>query len=674
MSTNDSAAKIAALIKQGIAHHHAGRLAEADKLYRQALALDAGHPEALAVMGILLGQAGRLPESVEFFIRALKRDPRNAHIHYNLGETYRHLGEGAKSETALRRAIALNPNHYDAYQSLADLLLAEAALQDKAGRYQRARELRATAAGALAEAGRRFLEKDMLIAAAEKYRAVVALAPDVAAGWRGLAHAIRMTPSEAEPVLRRAIALDPEFLWSYGALGDALMALDRPAEAEAVYRQGLARAPDDAVCRQGLDWINLMTPLYRPGSSPERIFAAHRAWGEQAMAQAGKETARTFANARDPGKRLKVGFVSPDLKQHSVNFFFEPLLAALDPEAVETFCYAELAPHQEDGATARLKKLAGHWRSTSGKTDEELRRQVRQDGIDILIDLAGHTAQNRLSAFAVKPAPVTATWLGYPTTTGLPTIDCRITDAIADPPGAEQFHTEKLMRLEGGFLCYRPPGSPPEVAQLPALAKGFVTFGSFNNIAKINESVAATWASLLRAVPGSRLLLKATMIKDKTIQEALLRMLTAAGIDPARINVEIFQSSTLEHLTVYDRVDIALDPFPYNGTTTTCEALWMGVPVVALIGDRHSGRVGFDLLTRVGLPQMAAPDAQGYVRVAAELARDLPALSSLRQGLRERLCASPLCDKDRFAREFESALRTMWKEWCEGGGARLSIP
>ncbi len=669
MSTTDSAAKIAALIKQGIAHHQAGRLAEAEKLYRQALGFDPGHPEALTLMGILMGQTGKLPSAVELMTRALKRDPRNAQIHYNLGETYRHLGEGAKSDAALRRAIALNPDHYDAYQSLADLLLAEAGLQEKAGHHLRARELRLAAAEPLIEVGRRLTEKDMLNAAEKKYRAAVALAPDNPAAWRGLAYALRALPSEAEPALRRAIALEPEDPWSYAALGDTLMALDRPAEAEAAYRQGLSRAPDNALCRQGLAWINLTALLYRPETSPGQIFEAHRAWGEGTMARAEKESTRSFANARDPKKRLKLGFVSPDLRRHSVSYFFEPLLADLDPAAVETFCYAGVLPHQEDEVTARLKKLARHWHSTIGQTDEDFRRQVRRDGIDILVDLAGHSSDNRLSAFAVKPAPVTATWLGYPATTGLPTMDWRITDAIVDPPGDDAFYMEKLMRLEGGFLCYRPPESAPEVSPLPALAKGFVTFGSFNNSMKINHAVAGVWASLLRAVPGSRLLLKSTLIKDKTVQEALLSMLAAQGIDRARIDIENLQSVVAGHLAVYDRVDIALDPFPYNGTTTTCEAMLMGVPVIALIGDRHSGRVGLDLLTRVGLPQLASPDAQGYVQAAAELARDLPALSTLRQGLRARLRASPLCDKNSFAREFESALRTMWKEWCDSGDA-----
>ncbi len=664
MSTTDSAAAIGNLIKQGMAHHQAGRLAEAEKFYRQALNLDPGHPEALTLMGMTLGQAGELSSAAELLTRALKRDPRNAQIHHNLGETYRHLGDGAKSEAALRRAIELNPDHFEAYQSLSDLLAAEAARQESVGETRRAQELRLGAARALIAAGQLLTRKDMLAAAEKTYRAAVALAPENPLGWGGLAFAIRTRPSEAEPALRRAIALDPENPWTYGLLGDTLMALNRVAEGEAIYRQGLALAPDDVVCRQGLAWIKLMVLLYRPETGHAQIFEAHRAWGEETMARAGKEAARAFANARDPKKRLKVGFVSPDLKRHSVAYFFEPLLASFDPEAVETFCYSEVFPYQEDEVTARLKTLARHWRPTKGETDENFRRQVRRDGIDILIDLAGQSANNRLAAFAVKPAPVTVTWLGYPATTGLPTVDWRITDAIADPPGEESFYTEKLMRLEGGFLCYRPPEMAPNVAPLPALANGFVTFGCFNNNAKINEAVAKAWASLLRAVPDSRLMLKSMHTKDAAVREALLSLLTAQGIEPARIDIEIWRNEAADHLAAYDRVDVALDPFPYNGTTTTCEALWMGVPVIALAGDRHSGRVGLDLLTRVGLPQLAQPTPEAYGRKAVELASDRAALADLRQGLRARMRASPLCDQKRFTREFEAALRQMWRQWC----------
>ena len=396
MSSTQSTNALAALLRDGMEHHRAGCPREAEAAYRRALAIDPGHPEALAVLGILMGQEGNLPAAAELLTRALKRDPRNPQIHHNLGETWRHLGEAAKAESSLRRAVELNPDHYDAYQSLADLLVAEAARHEKAGHARRARELRLAAAAQLAALGQRMTMKDFRTAAVEKYRAAAALDPDNPVVWRGLGGALAQLPSEAEPALRRAIALDPANPWSYAALGDVLMALGRPAEAEAVYRQGLARAPGDMANRQGLVWVTLTAQLYRPETTPAQILETHRAWGREAVARAGSETARPFANARDPEKRLKLGYVSPDFRRHSVAYFFEPLLASHDRAGFETFCYAEVQPHEEDEVTSRLKKLARHWRPTVGLSDEALRKQIRRDGIDIAIDLAGHTGHSRL--------------------------------------------------------------------------------------------------------------------------------------------------------------------------------------------------------------------------------------------------------------------------------------
>jgi predicted O-linked N-acetylglucosamine transferase (SPINDLY family) len=664
MSTTESAASVAALLRQGTEHHEAGRPNAAAQSYRQALMLDSGHPEALTLMGILLGQAGKLAEAAELLSRALKRDPRNAQIHYNLAETWRNLDDTAKAEAAFLSTLTLNPDFYDAYQGLADTLLAEAERQQKTGHPLRASELRRYAAGTLMKAGHRMLTKGLRRRASDKFHAAAALTPEDPMAWRGLGNALVLVPSEAEPALRRAMALDPANVWTYSQLGNALMDLMRPDEAEAVYRQGLALAPTDRLCAQGLIWVTLTSPLYSPATNAAWIYQTHRAWGVEAMARAGKGA--PFANSRDPEKRLKVGYVSPDLKRHSVAYFFEPLLAAQDRAGFQTFCYADLDPNDEDAVTARLKSLASHWRVTIDQSDEELCRQIRRDGIDILIDLCGLFAHNRLSVFAMKPAPVTATWLGYPATTGLPNMDWRITDAIADPPGAEEFHTEKLMRLPGGFLCYRPPDDAPDVAPLPAQANGFVTFGSFNNYRKLNESVASLWARVLKAVPESHLLLKSIYSGDTQIQETMMRFFTAQGVDRARIEVEPWRGTSFaEHFAVYHGVDIALDPFPYNGTTTTCEAMWMGAPVITLIGNRHSGRVGLDLLSRVGLAHLAAKDADEYVKKAVDLARDIPALADLRRNLRERVRASPLCDAPRFAHEFEAALRRMWRQWCE---------
>jgi predicted O-linked N-acetylglucosamine transferase (SPINDLY family) len=665
-STDSTEPMLVTLLREGQQHHAAGRLREAQDAYRRALAIDPGHPETLAVSGILAGQAGQFDTAVALLSRALKRDPRNAQIHHNLGETYRQLEDFPNAQASLRRAIELDRDHYDAYQSLADLLLSESALQQAAGRAAAAHELKLAASRQLSTAGTRLLQKKFHALAEEKFRAALELDPDNAVISRGLAHALHLQPSKAVAALERAIVLAPQHAWAYGQLGNALVTLGRLPDAEKIYRQGLVVAPDDLICRQGVVWLTLVLSIYWPETTAAQIFETHRRWGESTLAAQAAAAIPAFANTRDPDRRLRVGYVSPDLKRHSVAYFFEPLLAAHDPAAVETFCYSGVEPNDEDAVTARLKGLAHHWFSTVGIDDQALRRQIRKDRIDILIDLAGHFAFNRLTAFAAKPAPVTASWLGYPATTGLPNMDWRITDAIADPPGAEDFHIEKLMRLPEGFLCYRPPEEAPELAPLPALTKGYVTFGSFNNNLKLNGAVARSWAALLHAVPRSRLLLKSATATDRGVRDRQIDMLRTAGADPSRIEIIGWQNETDRHFGAYAAMDVALDPFPYNGTTTTCEALWMGVPVVTLIGDRHASRVGLDLLTRVGLPELATPDAESYVRRAAELVEDLPALSSLRQGLRERMRQSPLCDAARFGRDFDAALRQMWRHYCAG--------
>jgi protein O-GlcNAc transferase len=663
MSTTESSLAIAALVKEGASHHQAGRLREAEWLYRQALELDPGHVEALVLLGMAAGQSGQLSKAAEFFTRALERDPDNAQIHHNLGETWRHLGQFQKAQASLRRAIALDPDHMPAYQSAADLMQEEAKRREAAGKLADAGELRRIAARYFLNAGNSQLRKKHNAIAAGFYEAALKLDPDNANILSVLAHAQQTTPSEAVKSLERALALDPKLDWIYGQLGNALLPLGRSDEAVAAYEKGLALNPKSRTCRQGLASVRLTLPIYDGSADAAKIYDLHHAWGEEIIESQGKTTS-SFAKARDPEKRLKVGYVSPDLKRHSVSYFLEPLLVRHDPAAVEVFCYSGVEGRDADETTARLKGLVPHWHDAAELGDEEFGRQVHADGIDILIDLTGHTARNRLIAFAAKPAPVTATWLGYPATTGLPNMDWRITDAVVDPPGAEAFHTERLMRLEGPFLCYRPPADAPEVAPPPAITKEPITFGSFNNHLKLNPSTIAAWSRILQALPESKLVLKSTMTADSEIQRRVLDRFTQAGIDRERVAMNQQHIEVADHLAAYGEIDIALDPFPYNGTTTTCEALWMGVPVIALIGDRHSGRVGFDLLTRIGLERFAAPDVDSYVRLAAQVAKDLPGIAELRRSLRTRLRASPLCDENHFAREFEAALRQMWRQWC----------
>jgi len=341
------------------------------------------------------------------------------------------------------------------------------------------------------------------------------------------------------------------------------------------------------------------------------------------------------------------------------------LMAVHDDKQVDVFCYSD-EKHPDD-ITARIRKLAHHWRSIAGMTDVEVARQIFEDRVDILVDLAGHTAHNRQPVFARRPAPVQASWLGYPNTTGVPVIDYRITDAVADPEGeADRYYSETLIRLRHGFLCYAPNRDTPAIAKLPASESGTVTFGSFNNLAKINSRVIAVWSKILDFVPNSRLLLKGKQLSDEFSQKRFYELFSQNGICADRIKMLPTTRTIPEHLNLYSAVDIGLDPFPYNGTTTTCEAIWMGVPVISLYGDRHASRVGASILTRIGYKDLITRTEKDYIKKAVELAGNIERLVWLRAGMRLNMQQSPLCDAESFGQEMERAYRSMWQNWCSG--------
>jgi predicted O-linked N-acetylglucosamine transferase (SPINDLY family) len=368
---------------------------------------------------------------------------------------------------------------------------------------------------------------------------------------------------------------------------------------------------------------------------------------------------------RSPERRLKIGYVSSDFRQHSVAWFIEPVLAHHDRERFEIFCYANL--FQEDAVTERLKAHADHWRKIYGLPDELAAQQIRADQIDILVDLNGHTAENRLLVFARKPAPVQVTWLGYPNTTGLSAMDYRLTDGFADPVGmTEPFHSETLIRLPECFSCYQPPRDAPAVSELPAKEKGYITFGSFNKLTKVTPEVMATWARILQAVPGSRLALQSAGLGEDAMQQMVREAFAGLGITPERLELHGHDRSQKTHLERYRNIDIGLDPFPYNGTTTTCDALWMGVPVVTLAGKVHAGRVGVSQMSNLGLTELIGQTPEEYVAIATRLATDRERLGALRKELRSRMTASPLMDAPRFTTNLEQAYRGMWKDWCLG--------
>jgi protein O-GlcNAc transferase len=655
-------ANVEQLLERGQALHRDGRLPEAEGALRDALKAAPDHPKVLHALAAIELASECLVPALQTITRALAMDPRNAEAFHTAGRIHRRLGDFQKASDAFVRAVTLRRDLLAVYRDAADMACGAAAVAQQAGRDKTAREFRQGAARWLSELGVVLAEKELRDAEGV-YREAAALDPRNPAIANNLGVFLRDLgrPAEAEMQLRRALMLTPGYADAYMNLGNALAEQGRSTEAEAAYRKGISLDPrlteHMSKRRSGL----LAELHYRADVDSAQLCDAHRHWGDEIVA--GRDArASVFANDPDPERRLRIGYVSPDFREHSVAYFFEPLLAGHDAATFDVTCYSGVK--RPDRVTARLERMAACWQTTVGIGDAELSALIRRDKIDILVDLAGHFSGNRLPVFAMRPAPIAVTWLGYPGTTGLTTIDYRITDELADPAGAERFHTERLIRLPQGFLCYRPPAHAPPVAPAPCLRERRVAFGSFNNLPKLSDGTVAAWARVLAAVPGSRLLLKAKTLSDTTIRQRCRERFERAGVAGDRLDIRGWINEGGDHLALYNEIDIALDPFPYNGTTTTLEALWMGVPVIALAGARHSGRVGFSILMRVGLADLVAPTIDDYVERAATLASDHAAIDRLRQSMRARLEASPLLDAPGFVRSFEEALRTIWQQWC----------
>ena len=450
---------------------------------------------------------------------------------------------------------------------------------------------------------------------------------------------------------------DPRAVDAWIGMGNTFVDLWSVDEAVAAFGKALELAPTSAKIFSAL----LFYSHYALPVNPRRLFDLHRQYGD-AMRRTVPAGAASFPQRPDPDRRLRIGYVSPNLSRHSVGYFAEPVIEHHDRRNFEVYCY--YTHELSDDATRRMRDRSDAWRDVAGATDIALEQTIRDDRIDILIDLAGHSKGNRLGVFARRAAPVQMTWLGYPDTTGLDTVDCRITDGVADPaPEADSRHTERLLRLDCGFLCYKPPQDSPPVST-PAHPPSDVVFASFNNILKVNRAMIEVWAGILARVPGSRLILKSASLNYPDTADRVRECCESCAIDPQRVELQGFIRDRHEHLAHYGNIDIALDTFPYNGTTTSCEALWMGVPVVSLAGDVHMSRVGATLLHGAGLPELVARSSQEYADLAVALAQDPGRRAALRTSLRDALRSSSLLDHAGFTHGLERAYRERWKTWC----------
>lgn len=567
---------------------------------------------------------GDLDGAARAYRKAIRRGTTDPDAYNNLGAILARQGDLDAAILLFERALSLAPHGVDARANLAGALAARGAARYAAGRGD---------------------------GAAADLRASLALDPRSprTAADLGAVLVTAGNPGEAARWSREALALAPGFAPAHVNLSAALL---QQGDLQGALRHGveaLRLAPE----RPDYHSAVLMALNYDPGVSPAALAREHLAFD----ARFGVAAPGSPRRRRDPGRRLRVAYLSPDLRRHSVAFFFEPLLGAHDRASVEITCYADSSA--SDGVTERLRASAEHWHVVAGTTDQALAERIARDEIDVLVDLCGHTGKNRMALFAGRAAPVQFTYLGYPATTGLAAMDYRVTDALADPVGAsEALHSERLVRLDGGFLCYSPPlpaSECPAVTPPPSVAGGPVTFGSFNALMKVNDLVLDAWASLLHQVPGARLLLKAGALGDEEVRQRLWSRLEARQVDRTRVELLPAALGLAAHLATYQRLDIALDTFPYNGTTTTCEALWMGVPVIAFAGAAHAGRVGCSILERVGLGELAPATLAHALAAAVRLAGDPDRLVALRRSMRDRMLASPLMDAGRVARQLEAA-------------------
>jgi len=459
--------------------------------------------------------------------------------------------------------------------------------------------------------------------------------------------------------VEEAAKLEPESSAHTANIASLKMMLNQKSEAMEMLQEAVRKSPDIPETHSCL----LMNLHYLPNLDPGILAAEHRRFGQIHLGAACDNAG--FDNSTETDRRLRVGYLSADYRTHSVMYFLESLLDGHNTREFELYAYSDC--REPDETTRRLEQKFDHFRKIDGMDHKTVAETIRRDRIDILVDLSGHTAGNRLAVLAQKAAPVQVAYLGYPDSTGLKQVDYRLTDKLAELPEAQKFYTEELIYLPEGFLCYRPPGCNLPIAKPPCLQRGYVTFGSFNNNLKINSLLLALWAQVLKAVAGSRLLLKFKAAADASVREHYRREFERFGIESERVEF-VGWKSRKQHLLLYSSIDIALDTYPYQGTTTTCEALWMGVPVISLLGRHHASRVALSILSRIGMEFFVAREPQEYISKAAALANNPESLSRIRASMRSRMLGTSLCDPVRFTATVEEAYRNIWRKWCRSQG------
>jgi predicted O-linked N-acetylglucosamine transferase (SPINDLY family) len=676
-----------ALNNLGVVLDASGKAKEAINAYRRAVALKPDYAAAHYNLGNVLHREGMLDEAIASYRRALHFKPDNPDVQCNLGNVLKDQGKLDEAISCYRDAIALKPEHPDAHNNLGSALRLQGKTDEAIARFQRAIELRPNYLEAHFNLG------NALESEPEKavgcYRNVLSLKPDFAEAHNNLGaalqelgmlsearichgNALSLQPGYAvaqynlariEQTLgnwtsaaagyQRAIDLDPDYAAPHNNLGEILQKQGQLDDAIASYRKALQINPKLTAAQDNLFYaLN-----YHPTRSASEIFEEYRQWNEQHARQFSSNIP-AWANNPERQKRLRVGYVSSDFRNHSVIHFVAPLIEQHDKSRFELFCYYNHSAH--DAETARIIAAVEHWIPCKHLSDEQLARRIREDSIDILVDLSGHTSGNRLLTFARKPAPVQVSWLGFGYTTGLTAIDYFVGDNVFTPPGSESLFSESLYRLPRAAWCYQPPQSATDPGPLPAERNGYVTFACLSRTERINERMIAAWAEILRRLPTARLRLDSHNLSDADMRAGIEAKFLSLAVPKEQLQIG-FTSPVWD---VYREVDIALDCFPHNSGTTTFEALWMGVPVITLADRPSVGRLGASILNYIGKPQWIASDSSDYINRAVSLAQDLPQLARARAALRQNMRESPLLDQTGFIRDMEAAYCDMWQRWC----------
>ena len=755
-----SSGLVHAMFADAFRHHQAGRLTDAERLYRQILAIDARHADSLHLLGVLATQTGRAETAVDLIGRAIRVRNDVHFYHCNLGNALRACGQLDEAATRYRRAIALKPDYAEAHNNLGSLLKAQGKLDQAVthlrravalnadyadahnnlghayqlqGRvdaafacYQRAIALNPDLVQAHANLGRAFRERGRLDEAVAALEQAVALTPDVAEAHVELADVLKLQGrlDEAMTHYERAITLKPDYAEAHNNLGSALQDQGQFDRGAVSYERALAAKPDLAQAHHNLGTVRkhqgrldeaarcfeealaqdpehvlalcdlaairmalgdfpgarqlyeraiaarpqeplaarffLASLLYDPEFAPDAIFAEHRRFGAS-LARLADVAPAPLAVSRDPGRKLRIGWLSADVHDHPVMRNLLPLFAHRDRTLFDDFFYAE--PARPNDIQASLRQAASGWCTTAGLSDAQVAERIRADRIDVLMLLAGHFDRNRPQVAAFRPAPVQVS-IFDPATSGVPGMDYLVVDTVMAPAKRTEQFTERPLRLPNVYIHPRLPGAP-EPAPPPVLASGRITFGCFNNPTKLNDRVLELWARVLDRVPNSRLVLRYfNQFQAPSLRQRVEQIMTKRGIDLSRLDLGGVHAAAEGHLARYLQVDVALDPFPFTGSTTTFEALWMGVPVVSLIGSSVVSRWTFSMLCKVGLAELAATTPDDYVAVAAQLANEPERLARLRRELRTTVAGSLLCDTQRAARHLERAQRAIWRRWC----------